>query len=390
MKTLAAEQQTICLNMIVKNESKVIERCLASVKPLIDYWVIVDTGSGDNTCDIIRKTMAQIPGELHERPWQNFEVNRNEALDLAKGKGDFLLFIDADEVLVYDENFQFPKLDRDFYYFNIKNEKSGSITSEYLRVLLINNHLNYRWEGVIHECLNVNNAKSYALMTKIFNLSRTNEGARAQDPQKYLNDAQVLEKALKADPDNTRYVYYLAASYLNAKEWQLAINNFQKRIFLEPNRAGSGEIFNSLIFIGACQVQLSIENKTVIDSFSKAFLYDQSRAEPLYNLGCYLIDQTSFFLADLVLRKALTIPMPGKLPASSYFIPWIYDWGILHKLAECSFKMGKLQDSQETLEKLITRPLPADLLEAMQENLKSIKTIEQQKLQMPSRSFASL
>ena len=48
-------KKTVCLNMIVKNESKVVERCLDSVKSLIDYWVIVDTGSDDGTQKVIRE-----------------------------------------------------------------------------------------------------------------------------------------------------------------------------------------------------------------------------------------------------------------------------------------------------------------------------------------------
>src|ERR1700722_13597203 len=85
--TEAASQ--ICLNMIVKNESHVIERCLASVKGIIDYWVIVDTGSTDGTQEIITNYLKDIPGELIERPWKNFGFNRTEALLLAREKGDY-------------------------------------------------------------------------------------------------------------------------------------------------------------------------------------------------------------------------------------------------------------------------------------------------------------
>src|SRR5258708_39069818 len=90
--------QRICLNMIVKNEAPVIQRCLASVMPLIDTWVIVDTGSMDGTQQLIRETLAHLPGELHERPWVDFAHNRSEALELARGFGEYIFVIDADEV----------------------------------------------------------------------------------------------------------------------------------------------------------------------------------------------------------------------------------------------------------------------------------------------------
>ena len=68
--------------MIVKNESKVIRRCLESVLPLVDYWVIVDTGSTDGTQQIILECLKEVPGFLHERPWVDFSHNRNEAIAL--------------------------------------------------------------------------------------------------------------------------------------------------------------------------------------------------------------------------------------------------------------------------------------------------------------------
>ena len=81
---------TICLVMIVKNESKVIERCIDSVKDHINYWVIVDTGSTDGTQSIITEKMKSlgIEGELHEKPWVNYGHNRTESMNLSKGKCD--------------------------------------------------------------------------------------------------------------------------------------------------------------------------------------------------------------------------------------------------------------------------------------------------------------
>src|SRR5579862_9029896 len=102
---------SICLNMIVKNESKVIQRCLETVKKIIDQWVIVDTGSTDGTQNIVRKCLKEVPGALYERPWVNFAVNRNEALHLARNRADYILFIDADEKLEISYDFDKKSLD---------------------------------------------------------------------------------------------------------------------------------------------------------------------------------------------------------------------------------------------------------------------------------------
>ena len=115
-----ASRKTLCLNMIVKNEKPVIARCLASVKPIVDYWVIVDTGSTDGTQDIIRECMKDVPGELYERPWKNFEHNRNEALELSKGKSDYVLIMDADDKLEFDPTFKLPQLTAGSYRLWLK------------------------------------------------------------------------------------------------------------------------------------------------------------------------------------------------------------------------------------------------------------------------------
>jgi glycosyltransferase involved in cell wall biosynthesis len=87
MPSAATRQPTVCLSMIVKNEAHVIERCLASARPLVSAFAIVDTGSTDGTQERVRELMRDLPGEVHERPWRDFASNRNEALALAVGTG---------------------------------------------------------------------------------------------------------------------------------------------------------------------------------------------------------------------------------------------------------------------------------------------------------------
>ena len=75
----------LCLNMIVRNETANLARCLAAVADHIACWVIGDTGSSDGTPDFIRSFFAKrnLPGELHAFPFENFEQARNAALDFA-------------------------------------------------------------------------------------------------------------------------------------------------------------------------------------------------------------------------------------------------------------------------------------------------------------------
>ena len=140
-------KETICLNMIVKNEKDVIRRCLDSVKSKIDYWVIVDTGSTDGTQEIIKEHLKDIPGELHERPWKNFGHNRSEAVNLAQGKANYILFIDADDTIVFEPGFELEPTHDMFTMWR------GSDSFSYIKPQLARSGLPWRWVGVTHEYL---------------------------------------------------------------------------------------------------------------------------------------------------------------------------------------------------------------------------------------------
>ena len=143
-----AARQILCLNMIVKNEAPVIRRCIDSVRPIIDRWVIVDTGSTDGTQDIIREHLLDLPGELHERPWRDFAHNRSEALELARAQSDYTLIIDADDTLEIAPSTVLPALSADSYMLEI-----GDARIVYQRTQLVRSALPWRYEGVLHEYL---------------------------------------------------------------------------------------------------------------------------------------------------------------------------------------------------------------------------------------------
>ncbi len=92
---------TLCLNMIVKNESKIITRLFDSVISIIDCYCICDTGSTDNTVEIIQNYFKDkgITGKVVQEPFKNFCHNRNFALLYCVGMSDYVILLDADMFL---------------------------------------------------------------------------------------------------------------------------------------------------------------------------------------------------------------------------------------------------------------------------------------------------
>ena len=106
------QAKTLGLSMIVKNEAHVILRLLESVSSIIDYWAIADTGSTDGTQDIITNFFKEknIPGEIIQIDWKDdFSYARNIALKAVESKVDYGIWIDADEQLIIDKNFDKEK-----------------------------------------------------------------------------------------------------------------------------------------------------------------------------------------------------------------------------------------------------------------------------------------
>src|SRR5215471_12045472 len=120
---------TIGLCMIVKDEAEIITRCLETVRRLVDFVMIEDTGSSDGTQEIVRNYIARIglPGEVVDEPWQDFASNRSSALaHLRKHPEiDYALIMDADDLISYDEGFDADAfkagMDKDLYDVRIED-----------------------------------------------------------------------------------------------------------------------------------------------------------------------------------------------------------------------------------------------------------------------------
>ena len=319
----AGEKKTICLNMIVKNERACIEHCLNSVKPIIDYWVIVDTGSTDGTQECIKTCMKGIPGVLYERPWKNFEHNRNEALALARGVADYALIMDADDYLLYEPDFSLPDLKEDGYLFWIRYGGTS-----YQRHQLINLHKLWRWKGVLHEVLVCDESATQATFPKVtYNV--TLDGARTKDPKKYEKDAQILEEALLSDPTNARYMFYLARSYQNAGMNEKALQCFEKRFAMG---GWEEELFYSLYQIACIKKDMQAPADEVVSAFMRAHHYRPHRLEPIYDLAVFFRGIGRFDLGYALLKAQAFYEKPEK-PDYLFVGSWIEEYGLDFELA---------------------------------------------------------
>lgn len=348
----ASPHPSVCLNMIVKNEKDVIQRCLESAKPLIDYWVIVDTGSTDGTQQIIKDFMKTIPGELHERPWVNFEHNRNEALNLAKSKADYILIIDADEYFSYEPGFSFKNLDNDYYYIILR--QVGVV--DCMRPSLLSTRLPWKWKGVLHESLDCSISKNGGLLTGIINMCETNASSgRSKDPEKYLKDAAILEEALKKESDNSRYVFYLAQSYFAAKKNERALENYEKRASMPSTDVQ--ETFFAIYNAGQIREEMG-DHDGALKNFYKAYGFRPIRAEPLFRAAVLHRKMGNPEMGYILAKHALSIPCPNE---NCVEYP-TYDYAILIEFANCALLTERWKEGFDASNKLLANPnLPADI-----------------------------
>jgi tetratricopeptide (TPR) repeat protein len=343
------------LHMIVKDEAPVIERCLRSVLPLVDWWVISDTGSTDGTQDIVRRTMAGIPGVLLERPWVSFGHNRQEALDAARTLeharvDDYVLWIDADEQLI-DPPAVFPDLSADGYYLEVEFGPT-----RYARLAVVRLDRPWRWTGAIHEYLDLPGA-ALATLTEPRVLVRS-QGARSRDPDTYRKDASLIEAELMSNPDDARMQFYLGQSWRDAGEPELALAAY--RVRAANTQGWDQERWYALFQIGVCLERLGRPLAEICAAYLDAYAARPTRAEPLVALARVEREHDRFEVALLYARAALAIPKPA--PDALFVDHDTYTWRAHDELAVSCYWTGRFEEGVEAAERaLAARPDDARL-----------------------------
>jgi glycosyltransferase involved in cell wall biosynthesis len=359
----------ICLNMIVKNEIPVLGRLFASVKDIISYYVIVDTGSTDGTPEFIKRWMneAGIPGEVHHHPWVNFGHNRNQALEHAYrcGQADWVLLIDADEELVCSDPCFYRNLQPGMTYTLEKHygELSYAVTN-----LIDIRKTRWQWQGVVHEYLhNVSGTGEKKHLSEVQILVRPGEGARSRGisaEEKFLKDAQLLEAELKKHPDDCRSRFYLAQSYNDAGRLQQAFENYLVRAAMP---GWDEENFVAQYRAGKLAIRLDKPFSDSLVILLKAFEMRPARgAEPLHELAVYCRNKGWFWQAYMFAKMGSEISYPSDI---LFVEKEIYQWRIYDELAVAAYWTGHYLESKEASEKILQLPLTSQDSERIRKNL---------------------
>ncbi len=328
----SSAKKTICLHMVIKNQTDRIAKCLHSVKDKIDSWVIVDTGASKETKDLIYEILAEIPGEMHltttNNPYQ-------EALSLAKEKADYLLLIDPEEELMFSPQFSWPILDQDYYRRYRSNKE-----------FLINSSLPWAWSEMLEKRLTCPKAQTGGVLPGVIS-------------------------SLEFPPKNN-LLFTFVQSYIEAQDYQSAQSILTPLIQEKPSDL---PLYSALYYQGLLSELLNEDLEKVLKNYSNAYSEYPNRAEPLFRMSVYAFNKNHYVLAYALAKQSIQIPNPHDETSSE---DWIYEYGLVYNLANCATMVKKYEEAAVFYEKALkSHKLSKALHQEISENLKKIKNMPQ-------------
>lgn len=318
----------LCLNMIVKNESRVIRRLLESVVDLIDSYCICDTGSTDNTVEIITQYLGehQIPGKIVQEPFRDFGYNRSYALKQCENmeNADYILLLDAD--MVFWKNPQLSAADfKRSLALDAYHIYQGSERFFYKNTRIVRNRMGIYYWGVTHEYVKTPDGSKYETLDRntVFIKDIGDGGAKAD---KFERDIRLLKKGLEENPNNDRYTFYLANSYHDSGDYVNAIETYKKRIELG---GWFEEVWFSYYNIGDSYKQLG-DMANAIHYWMEGYQFLPQRLENLYEIVShyryYGKNQIAYLYCNMALKQLEKNPNPDylflKRDVYSYKLKW--------------------------------------------------------------------
>ena len=319
---------TACLAMIIKNEGPILPRLFESVQGFVSEYCIVDTGSTDDTIDVLRS--MDMPGVILEEPFVNFATTRNYMIDQCRKimSCDYLVLLDADMVLRVSPEWDWSKLDgRDAY--NII-QVSG-VEYENLRMIRRTAD-NIHVVGATHEYYDVP-PKEYTqgrLPKQLVYIEDVGDGKAKGD--KFERDERLLRHELQEQPDNVRTVFYLANTLKDQGKYEEAIPLYERRAIM-----GGWFAEADYSYIMLTQCYLALHNVAKARMYAEVAAYGRiaQRAEPLYQLVFYFHRHGQYELAWYYCTLALKIPKP-EVSQALFILNSVYEYWLDYERASLS------------------------------------------------------
>jgi hypothetical protein len=382
---------TLGLVMIAKNEVHVIERAINSVREFVDtYTIVLDRENTDDSRHVIKAAFNATEGRvLIGAPFTGLADARNEAVALAEPHSDYLLMLDADDVI--EQRGGLNPLWHDAYELLV--EDSGTT---YLRTAIFRSNRGFRYTGVAHEILEDPPGITKTRLTHLI-YKRVGGGASSATPEavkkKYLRDAALFEEELKKHPDDTRSAFYLAQSYKDAAggctDPEEKKFNLLRSMGCYANRARMGgwieEVFVSWMYAGKLQIETDADGlyaHEVPGLFLKAVEAIPARAaEPCYYLAKYFSDRHQHQIAFAFAELPYSIAGDSqshlgwvKKPDGLFVDSSIYDWRLKFQNALAGYYVGGVYKtvSERMFRELLTK-VPPEQVPIVENNLKFYK-----------------
>lgn len=339
--------------MIVKDETAIIERCLTALRPHIDSWVILDTGSTDGTQRRIEELLDGVPGYCVQGHFENFGQARNDALATARDLAatwvdapqfDYLLLADADMELAVTD----PTWRENLTGHHALLQRSQHLTYRNTRIIPANSTA--RYVGVTHEYLDVPDGTT--LLDGLHFIDHTDGSSRGD---KYSRDIALLTEAHTDNPQDARTVFYLAQSHRDNGDLDQALRWYDRRIQMG---GWAEEAWYARYQLGVLAVRLGAGPSVVADGFLAAHQARPARAEPLTALARYHRERGEHHLALIYASQAIRVPYPKQ---DRLFIDHsCYQWRALDEYALACHGTGhKPQAAAAWTRLLASASLPA-------------------------------
>jgi len=318
---------------MVKNESRIIERCIRSVIDLVDAFVICDTGSTDDTTGIAKRVIeeTQKPYGICDHEWRNFGHNRTLSFQACKEfvglklgwdlTKTYCVLLDADMVLRWTDTFK-PDEDLKGAGYSLI-QKAGTLHYYNARLLRLSDE--WRCVGVTHEYWGGPGTENIGV-GKIW-IDDLNDGGCKSD--KFVRDARLLEDDLKVDSNNGRTWFYLAQTYKDLGRVDESIKAYEKRIEIG---GWVEEVWYSMYML--CKLYLRKNDIPMAEMWAgKAMAYHGCRAEVAYVMTQYLREHSKHWKAWSYYQAGKSLPLPNDvlfLETEVYNGLFTYEASILH------------------------------------------------------------